>query len=331
MSKSILGIDVSKKELMLALLLDDNSIHKKKFSNDQQGFKEILKWLKSRKIEQVKACMEATGDYGTKLADFLYDKGHEVNIINPACIKAFGNSKLVRTKTDEIDAVIIAEYGKKSNLVPYKPKSPELKELKYLYRCLNDLKKQNVEVINHLENKDSLPKSVCNLWKRLSKNLQKEIKIVETGIEELLAKHSDIKQQYEKLQTIPGIAKTTAIAILAESPDLSQFANARQYAAYAGLVPKHRSSGSSVRGKARLSKLGSSKLRKAVYFPAIVAKNHNPIMQAFSAKLKRKGKHTMVIIGAIMRKLLHIIFGVLKHNKSFEPEHIELSKNNISC
>lgn len=320
MSKSILGIDVSKKELMLALLLTDNSIHKRKFSNDEQGFKEILKWLKSKKINQVKACMEATGDYGTKLADFLYHKNYEVNVINPVCIKAFSNSKLVRTKTDEIDAVIIAEYAKQSNLVPYKPKSPELKEFKYLYRCLDDLKKQHTEVINRLEIKDSLPSVVCNTWKRLSKNLQQEIKLVEENIKKLLIKHTEINQQYENLQTIPGIGKTTAIAILAESPDLSRFTTARQYAAYAGLVPRHRFSGSSIKGKARLSKLGSSKLRKAIYFPAIVAKNHNPYMQAFSDKLKRKGKHTMVIIGAIMRKLLHVVFGILKHNKAFDLE-----------
>lgn len=168
---------------------------------------------------------------------------------------------------------------------------------------------------------------MCATWKRLLKNLQNEINVIENNIELLLTKNLDLKKQYENLQTIPGIGKTTAIAILAESPDLKQFSNARQYAAYAGLVPRHKSSGSSIHGKTRLSKLGSSKLRKAVYFPAIVAKNHNPLMQEFCAKLKRKGKHTMVIIGAIMRKLLHIIFGVLKHEQKFNPEYV--IKNNI--
>lgn len=261
MSKAILGIDVSKKELMVALLISDQSIQKKKFNNDIKGFNEILKWLQIRKL----------------------------------------------------DAVIIAEYGKQSNLFAYKPKAPKLKEIRYLYRCLNDLKKQKIEITNHLENKDNLPKSVCNTWQRLSKILQKEIEIVEKNIEKNLEQNSDINYKYKNLQTIPRIGKTTAVAILAESPDLTQFANARQFAAYAGLVPKHRSS-------------GSSNLRKAIYFPAIVAKNHNPVMHAFSDKLKKKGKHTMVIIGAIMRKLLHIIFGVLKNNTRFDPEYVNYNK-----
>ena len=141
---------------------------------------------------------------------------------------------------------------------------------------------------------------------------------IEKSIDNLLQNNPGINQQLQNLQTIPGIGKTTAGAVIAESPNISTFKDARAYAAYAGLVPKHRNSGSSIKGRAKLSKLGSAKLRKAVYFPAIVAKHHNPILKAFAEKLKRKGKHTMVIIGAIMRKLLHIIFAVLNHNTAFD-------------
>jgi transposase len=141
----------------------------------------------------------------------------------------------------------------------------------------------------------------------------------------LLCKHPTLKQDWENLQTIPGIAKTTATAILAQTPDLSSFEDARQLAAYAGLTPSHKTSGTSLKGKSKLSKIGSSALRKAIYFPAIVAKNHNPILKAFAQKLAKKGKHTMVIIGAIMRKLLHIAFAILKHKTTFNPE---ILKNN---
>ena len=99
----------------------------------------------------------------------------------------------------------------------------------------------------------------------------------------------------------------------------SSFRSPRQFAAYAGLVPKHKTSGSSVRSNARLSKLGSAKLRKALYLPAVVAKNHNPVLKAFAQKLKAKGKHNMVIIAAIMRKLLHLCFAIIKSNSSFIP------------
>ena len=125
--------------------------------------------------------------------------------------------------------------------------------------------------------------------------------------------------QQGHLQTIPGIGRITAIAMLAEVPDFSSFNDARQLAAYAGLTPKQRTSGSSLRGKARLSKIGSANLRKALYFPAISAKTHNSLLKVFADKLKSKGKSTMVIIGAIMRKLLHIIFGVIKHQTPFNP------------
>ena len=148
------------------------------------------------------------------------------------------------------------------------------------------------------------------------------MKSIEKSLDELFENNIELKQRRDNLQTIPGIGKTTATSILAESPDLSSFKSPRQYAAYAGLVPKHRISGSSVRGKARLSKLGSSKLRKALYLPAVVAKNHNPILKAFSDKLKSKGKHNMVIIAAIMRKLLHICFAVIKNNSAFDPNFI---------
>ena len=117
----------------------------------------------------------------------------------------------------------------------------------------------------------------------------------------------------------PGIGKTTATAIIAELPEIQEFQDARQMAAFLGLTPSHKTSGSSVRFKSRISKMGSGILRKALYWPAIVAKSHNPILKHFSEKLKRKGKHNMVIIIAVMRKLLHIIYGVLKHKTSFNP------------
>ena len=152
---------------------------------------------------------------------------------------------------------------------------------------------------------------------KLLKDIAKQIANIELSIATLLDKNSSIKQQCDNLQTIPGVGKITAIAILAEVPDFLAFENARQLAAYAGLTPKQRTSGSSLRGRSRLSKIGSANLRKALYFPAISAKNHNPLLKEFADRLKDKGKCTMVIIGAVMHKLLHITFGVIKHHTPF--------------
>jgi transposase len=318
MSKPILGIDVSKKDLSLALILN-GSYKKLKISNDCKGFQALTAWLKKEKVDQVKACMEATGSYGEGIADYLYEQCHEVHVVNPACIKAFAKSKLNRHKTDEVDSFLIAEYASKNELRLYYPRNPIFKELKSLYRCSQNLKQQLSQVTNFLENQDRLPKSVSAVYQKLKTYLENQIESVSVAIEALFEKEEALKQDYENLQTIPGIGQTTAIAILAETPPLSDLENARQLAAYAGLTPSQRTSGTSLKAKSRLSKMGSPALRKALYFPAIVGKRYNPLLKSMAAALKQKGKHTMVIIGALMRKILHIIFGILKHKTPFNP------------
>ena len=324
MNEGILGIDVSKKDLSIALLLK-TSYKKCKIANTREGFISLSKWLQAQGMTKVKACMEATGSYGEKLAEYLYEQGHQVHSVNPACIKAFARSKLNRHKTDEVDAHLIAEYASKNELRAYKPKDPSLKELRSLYRCLQNLKEQYTQVSNFLENKDCLPKSVEKVYQNLLKHIEKQIDTVNVAMDQVISSKESLSQDCRNLQSIPGIGKITAIAILAEIPELSSLENARQLAAYAGLTPSHRTSGTSLKGRSCLSKIGSSSLRKALYFPAIAAKNHNPLLQSFAKKLEKKGKHTMVIIGAIMRKLLHICFGVLKYKTVFNPQ---ILKNN---
>lgn len=261
--------------------------------------------------------MEATGFYGLALAEYLYAQKYSVSIVNPACIKAYSRSRLSRHKTDKIDAQLIAEYASKQNLKLWHPTSPLLKEIRELYRCLQALKQQLNQVHNHLENK-TLPECILQVWRSLKAELKKKIEKIELLATDRLSKDVHLYQDYRNLQTIPGVSKTTAFAMIAEIPDISSFQTARQLAAFAGLTPCHRRSGSSVRGKERLSKMGSPALRKALYFPAIVSKKYNPIIKKFCSNLSMKGKHSMTIIGAAMRKLLHIIFGVLKNKVPFE-------------
>lgn len=321
MSKPILGIDVSKLDLTISLLVDKNHYHTK-VDNNKQGFEFLVKWLKQHKVNKVSACMEATGIYSKAIADFLYIKNHKVSIVNPACINAFAKSKLARHKTDKVDSMLIAEYASKNDLIQYIPKNKSQQELQNLYRCLQNLKHQYNQVQNYLENKDYLPSSVYTSYNKLLLQIEEEIDNIQSSIDSLLVSNIELKQKIDNMQSIPGIGKLTAVAILAESPDLDSFNSARELAAYAGLTPKHRVSGTSVRGKSAISKIGSAKLRKSLYFPAIVAKNHNTIFKRFTQKLASKGKPTKVIIVAIMRKLLHIVFGVIKNNSSFNPNLI---------
>jgi transposase len=158
------------------------------------------------------------------------------------------------------------------------------------------------------------------VWLTQKERLEAAIKDVQNQLRVIVKTYPDLKNSSDLLQTIPGIGETTAWVLLAEIPTIENFQDARQLSAYAGVTPRHRQSGSSVHGRSRLSKLGSSRLRKAIYFPALVAQRYNPIMSVFANRLIENGKSKMTVLGACMRKLIHIVFGVLKHQKPFEPK-----------
>ncbi len=151
--------------------------------------------------------MEATGSYGEQLADFLYSKGFEVNIVNPLCIKSYAKSKLSRHKTDEVDAMLIAEFALKNDLIAYKPKDPVLKEIQALYRCLNSLKEQYVQSTNHLENRLTMPQSVIDAWENIAANIQEQINKAELTLRELISSRESLSEDLNNLQSIPGIGK----------------------------------------------------------------------------------------------------------------------------
>ena len=149
--------------------------------------------------------------------------------------------------------------------------------------------------------------------------LAAEIKHTERLIRGHIDNHPDLKEQSDLLDSIPGIARTTAARLLAEITDFKQYQSARQVAAYAGLVPRERRSGSSVRGRTCLSKVGNARLRKALYFPAMTALRSSGFFQQWASGMRERGKSKMAVIGAAMRKLIHLAYGVLKTGKPFDP------------
>lgn len=327
MINNFLGIDVSKDRFDVFLSFiskkGKHETRKRSFKNDDHGFQGLLSFLQKHNVEEVKACMESTGCYSEALAEFLHNSGYFVSVVNPYCIKSYARSKLVRQKNDQTDAEIIADYCQRQEPSRWTPPSSEMKKLKHLYRCSVALKDELTLVNNHLEKKERLPKEVANAWEDLAMNIAQKIETIKNSVRELLNQHKELLEDFQLLLTIPGIGEESATAILAEVPDTKAFRDARQLAAYAGVIPRNITSGSSVYAKPRLSKSGSRTLRKAMYFPAIVAKNHNPIIMTFCKRLKEKGKHNMAIVGAAMRKLLHIVFGVLSSQKAFDPDHIK--------
>jgi transposase len=317
-----LGIDISKRDFHAALLSDERAA-KKSFPNSTKGFEQLSAWLRNRKIDKVTACMEATGSYWYALAKYLFSNGHAVAVINPRRIKSFAESELLRTKTDAVDAGLIARFASTQQFELWKPLAPEMEELQGLYRHLEFLKDNRTQHVNREQTPD-LPERVRQSAQAIIKQLDIQIDDLERAIREHIDRHPGLKSKHDLLTSIPGIGDTSATAILSEMPTIEEFRSAQAVAAYAGLSPLIRQSGSSVRGKPRLCKTGNARLRKALYFPAIVGQRHNPTLQAFSRRLRAAGKPTMVVIGAMMRKLLVIAYGVLKSGKPFTPSRLDL-------
>ena len=149
--------------------------------------------------------------------------------------------------------------------------------------------------------------------------LIEEIKQTEAAIQDQLNNDPDLKQKSDRLDSIPGIGQTTAALLLAEIVNLKQYKSARQVAAYAGLVPRERRSGTAVRRRTQLSKIGNARLGTALYFPAITALRCSGFFQQWASGLRERGKCKMAVIGAAMRKLIHLAYGVLKTGKPFDP------------
>jgi transposase len=319
MTTAVLGIDIAKKKFE-ASLLREGKFRDKSFNNSEEGFAKLAAWLKKQAVERVHACMEATGTYGEELAIFLSSQGHKVSIVNPACIKAYGESKLTRNKTDKSDAHLIALYCESQKPEVWQPPAAEVRQLQALVRHLEALAEMRQQEANRLQSGISEEMVIASLKAHIE-YLEREIGKITQQIREHINKHPGLKENKELLTTIPGIGEDTAIKLMAEIVDVRRYSSARQLAAHAGVTPRHHQSGTSVKRASVISKIGNGRIRRALYFPAITAKRFNPIISEFCKRLEQGGKTKMAIIGAAMRKLLHQVFGVLKSGKAFDPNY----------
>ncbi|WP_341758691.1 IS110 family transposase [Candidatus Tisiphia endosymbiont of Ditula angustiorana] len=318
MNSTILGIDISKATFDVALL-HNNKTKTKKFDNNLQGFGTLKQWLLTNKIDTVHACMEATGCYGEKLAQYLYDNNFKVSIVNPARIKGFATSRLSRVKTDKADCQLIAQFCKVMQPDFWQPTAVHIRELQQWVNRLDALIAHRNQETNRLESVSDLVKA--NIQVHID-FLDKQIKEVEQAISRHIKQHKDLSDKSKFLESIPGVGDKTIAIVLAFLGNIEAFDSAKQIVAFVGLNPKPRQSGSSVRGVSRISKTGDADLRKAFYMPAVVSMRFNPIIKDFSQRLSSAGKSKMVTVVAAMRKLLHIIYGVLKNETVFNENII---------
>ncbi len=314
-----LGLDVSKLKFNACLVRAVGKLRHKVFTNNPEGFAHLSDWLSQQGVTRVHACLKATGTYGDSLAAHLHEQDHTVSIVNPAAIKAYAQSHLSRTKTDRVDAALIAGFCAERKPPAWHPPAREAQQLQALVRRMESLVEMRTAEENRLSSGISV-EAVRESVEELIVHLCEQIKRTQALIREHIECHPSLKRQRELLDSIPGIGETTAAALLAEVPDFSQYKSARQVAAFAGLVPRERQSGSSVRGRTRLSKIGNARLRKALYFPAITALRCSPFFKEWAKGLRERGKCKMSVIGAAMRKLIHLAYGVLKTGQPFDPQ-----------
>lgn len=315
--KTVLGIDQAKKKFDVALLR--NGKYKSKvFENNPAGFSLLLDWLVKNDVETVHACMEATGTYGDALAKVLHEAGHSISVTNPARIKAYGQSELLRTKNDKTDAKLIARFCEKMEPTLWHPSPAEVEYLRGLGRRRDALVSMRTQELNRQETSNE---TVNSSVQAVLACLDKEIEQISKLIKDHISKHPDLKHKHDLLNSIPGVGPGTIEAILSEINAFEGFETIEQVVAYMGLSPKEHTSGSSVRGKSVICKIGNARLRKALYMPALSAIIHNPIVRALYIRLKAKSKNGMVIACACMKKLVHLIYGVIKTNKPFDPAY----------
>jgi transposase len=315
MNKIVIGIDISKHKFDATYRSANQKWKDKVFDNSSVGFENLLKWLSENKIEKAHIVMEATGRYGEDLANFLYISGHHLSIINPAQIKNYGRSLLRRTKTDTVDSHLIAEFAERHDLPFWKPLSSSLQSLKDQVRCLEAFKKDATQTSNRLESAKDVV--VQKMLKDRQDHIQQQIEDLMVKIKTLVKDDPILTENVTLLKSIPGIGEISAINLLTELPDLSLFKCAKQLAAFAGLNPSIRRSGISVKGRETISKIGSKELRKIFFFPAMAVMRGSSF-KPFIERLRAKGKKGKVIVVAVMRKLLHGVFGVLKTQTVFK-------------
>lgn len=316
-----LGIDVSKAQLDVYLIRDnEQGNHQTQFSNDLKGHRRLVKWLRRHTTGKGHICLEATGVYGQAITQYLYERDFAVSVVNPTRIKKYAQSRLERHKTDQIDAKLIAIFCSKERPDCWTPPAPELATLQALIRRRDDLLNLRQQERNRLE--ASTDVSVRTSLEQHLAFLQAQIEQVEQAIREHLDQHPDLKQQHDLLTSIPGLGNISACVLLAECRGIHAFDNVRQLVAFAGLNPQQRQSGG-MSYTVGISRMGRKSIRSALYMPAVVAMQHNPIIISFAERLRRNGLTGKQIVVAVMRKLLHLAFGILKHQQPFDPNYLE--------
>jgi transposase len=315
----IVGIDIAKDKFDVCVLAAEGQREQESFANTKSGINKLHRWLKKKGAKTAHICLEATGIYGALVAETLHQRGYRVSVVNPARIKAYAASQMQRNKTDMLDAALIADYCRTQQPPAWTPPRPELKELRALVRHLDDLKQERQRARNRLAAENASAAVARQLRAQIG-FLDKQIAQTEELIRQHIDRYPDLKQQRDLLKSIPGIGDITACKLIAELGDLRRFDDVREVVAFVGLNPRQHQSGKK-RVTHGISRMGRASLRAALYMPAVAAKRCNPQLKAWAAQLTQRGLTGKQVIVAVMRKLIHLAYGILKSGRAFDPHY----------
>jgi transposase len=329
--KQVLGIDVAQKELVVTLgrMVEDLSIDLyayKVFRNNEKGFLSLLEWVKKLTKDKSKVLyvMEATGVYHQKFAYFLDEKDHEVCVVLPNKISNYMRTLDNKTVTDKTCSEGIAQFGLERKLDLWHRPKKIYKNLQQLTRERDQIVFERAMVKNHLhaEQAEAEPNqsSILRINARI-KFLSGQEKEIKKEIENWVNKDADLKKEVENICTIPGIGELTAVIILAETNGFELIRSKRQLTSYAGLDVKEKQSGTSIKGKPRISKSGNRHLRKAMHLPGLTAVRWDDSFRDMYARIVSKHGIKMKALVAVQRKLLEMVYIIFKNKIPYDKEY----------
>jgi len=330
--KQVAAADVAQKELVVCLgrMYDDwtpELYAHKTFANTLKGFEALLAWVKKHSAQEVavRFVMEATGVYHEALAYFLEEKGEEVTIVLPNKISSYMRTLDVKTITDNTASEAIARFALERKLDTWQRPKDIFRKLRQLTRERDQIVQERTMVKNqlHAEGSEAYPNktSLVRIKARI-KMLDKQEAEIKSEIADLIATDTEIKKWVVLLCTLPGVGLLTAAIVLAETNGFELIRNKRQLASYAGFDVKEKQSGTSVKGKPKISKRGNKYLRKAMHLPALAAIRHDQRFKAVFARVVSKHGIKMKAAVAVQRKLLEMIFTIYKTNKRYDKEYL---------
>ncbi len=319
----VIGIDISKASFDIGYQKEDGKFHSSKFGNASKGFSKFRELIG----DGDHCVMEATGPYYLYLAHYLFNEGVKVSVVNPLQIKHFVRMRMVKAKTDKKDAMMIALYGQSEQPVSWHPNEKHVMQLQQIHTAIEGLQKQLTMLNNQLEAFSQIPDSD----KEVTRELRALLKTIKLKVAKLEARMLRIvKEQYEatfhSLKTIPGIGPKTAIMLIAITNNFKKFDDIKKLSAYVGLAPRIYESGTSVKGKGHITKMGNKYLRKLLYMCAWSAKKYNTQCKSMYDRLSEKGKPEKVIKIAIANKLLRQAFvigsNLSEYDKKYEKSFV---------